>query len=113
MTAWWFEEERVSEEIPSQVEQVPQDGQGVQGAQGAQVYTHSDHLPIVEEDNKVSVDSPELNNRDIWEALLALARAVTTQANLSMVPRVNVEESTMTSTLRELERLNPPNFLGS
>ena len=42
----------------------------------------------------------ELSDRDIREALLALARVVTTQVKLSMVPRVNVAESTMMSRLR-------------
>lgn len=58
-------------------------------------------------------DPPELSNKDIREALLALARAVTTQVNLSMVPRENVVESTMTSRLRDFVRMNPPIFLGS
>ena len=58
-------------------------------------------------------DVPELSNRDIRESLLALARAVTTQVNLSIVPRVNVVESTMTSRLRDFLRINPPIFLGS
>ena len=38
---------------------------------------------------------------------------MTTQVNLSMVPRANVVESTMTSRLREFVRMNPPIFLGS
>ena len=32
---------------------------------------------------------------------------MTTQANLSIVPRVNVVESTMTSNLRHIVRMNP------
>ena len=67
------EENEIQEEIPPQVEEVEQ------GAQG-------DQVPIV----GGSYDLPELCNRDIREALLALARAMTTQVNLSMVPRVNV-----------------------
>ena len=55
-------------------------------------------------------DVPELSNRDIREAFLALARSVTTQVNLSVVPRVNVVESTMISSLRDFVRMNPPIF---
>ncbi|TMX04879.1 hypothetical protein EJD97_004154 [Solanum chilense] len=66
----------MNEEIPPQVEQVPQDGQGVQGAQ------------VPPQD-----------------------RAMTTQVNLSMVPRV--VERTMTSRLRYFVRINSPIFLGS
>ena len=54
-----------------------------------------------------------MSNRYIREALLALARVVTTQANLKMVPRMNVVETTMTSRLRDFVRMNPPIFLGS
>ena len=54
-----------------------------------------------------------LSNRDIGEALLALARAVTTQVTLSMVPRVNFVDSTMMYRLRYFVRMNPPIFLGS
>ena len=38
---------------------------------------------------------------------------MTTQANLSMVLRVNVLESTMTSRLIDFVRMNPPIFLVS
>ena len=38
---------------------------------------------------------------------------MTTQANLSMVPPVNVVKSSMTSRLRHSVRINPPIFLGS
>ena len=38
---------------------------------------------------------------------------MTTQANLSIVPWLNVVESTMTSNLRHIVRMNPPIFLGS
>ena len=40
----------MSEEIPSQVEQVPQDGQGVQGAH---VPSQGDHSPNVEGGSEV------------------------------------------------------------
>ena len=53
-----------------------------------------------------------LCNSDIREDLLGLALTVTTQANLSMVPRMNVVESTMTSRLSDFVRMNPPIFLG-
>ena len=49
-----------------------------------------------------------MSNRDIGEALLALARAVTTQANMSITPRVNVVESNMTFRLRDFLRINSP-----
>ena len=54
---------------------------------------------------------PELSNSDIIESLLALARAVSTQVNLNMVPRVNVVEKTMASRLRDFLRMNPHIFL--
>ena len=47
---------------------------------------------------------------DIREDFLSLALSVTTQVNLSMVPRVNVVESTMTFRLRYFMRINPPIF---
>ena len=86
------EENEVQEEIP----------QGAQFPQG-------DQVPIV----GVGDEPRELSNRDIREALLAFARAVTTQVNLSMVPRVNFVEITMTSGLRDFVRMNPHVFLGS
>ncbi|TMX01730.1 hypothetical protein EJD97_023781 [Solanum chilense] len=106
MDARRLEEERMNEEIPpqvEQVEQVPHDGEGVQGAHGCQV-------PIVGECNEVL---PEMHIRDIRVVLHALDRAVITQANLSMVRRVNVVEITMKSRLTDFVRMNPPIFLGS
>ena len=82
MSARRLEEGRVDEEVPPQVEQVPQ------GAQG-------DQIPIVGRGNDVSVVPPEMTNGDTREALITLARTLTTYVN---VPRVNVIESTMTST---------------
>ena len=38
---------------------------------------------------------------------------MTTQVNLSMVPRVNVVKSTMKCMLRDVVRINPPIFLAS
>ena len=96
-------ENDVHEKIPPQVEQVPQ---------GAQVPPQGDQVSIVEGGNDFSVVPPDLS-RDIREALLALERAVTTQANLNMVPRMNVVESSMTSRLRDFVRMNPPIFLVS
>ena len=63
--------------------------------------------------NEVAGIPSEMSNRDIREAFLALARVVTTQANLKMVPRMNVVETTMTSRLRDFVRMNPPIFLVS
>ena len=91
------DENDVHEEVPPQVEQVPQ----------------GDQVPIVGGGNDVSVVPPEFCNSNIRESLLALARSVTTQENLSKVPRVNVVESTMTNRLRYFVRMNPPIFLGS
>ena len=85
----------MNEEIPQveQVEKVRQCGQGVQGAQDAQVPPQGDPIPNVEE----GIEVLEMSNREIREALIAIARAVTMQANLTMIPRV--VESTMTSRL--------------
>ncbi|TMX04920.1 hypothetical protein EJD97_003882 [Solanum chilense] len=85
--------------IVEEVDNVPQ------GAQG-------DHVPIIVQGNDVPVVLPELTNSDIREDLLALARTVTTQANLSMVPRMNVVESNMSSRLSDFVRINPLIFLG-
>ena len=54
-----LEEERVNEEVPPQVEQVPQGGQGVQGAKDAQVPPQCDPIPNVEG----SIEVPEMSNR--------------------------------------------------
>ena len=56
---------------------------------------------------------PELSSSDTREALVALARIVTTQVNFSVVTRVNVFEITITSRLRDFVRMNPSIFLGS
>ena len=55
----------------------------------------------------------ELTIKEIREAFLSLTRAVTTQANVNIVPRVNSMESTMSSSLSDFVRLNPQIFLGS
>ena len=90
----------VQEEIPPQVEEVEQVPQG-------------DQVPFLGGGNDVPVVAPELSNSDIRDTLLALARSMTSQANLRMVPRVNVVNSTMTSRLKDFVRMNPPIFLGS
>ena len=110
MTARRFEEDRVNEEVHphvEQVEQVPQGGHDVQGAQDAQVPLQGDPIPNVERD----IEVPEMYNREIREVVIAIARAVTMQANLNMIPRV--VKSTMISRLRDYVRMNPPIFLVS
>ena len=54
-----------------------------------------------------------MSNREIKESLVALAQAATTQINLSIMLRVKVVESTITSRLRDFVRMNPPIFLRS
>ncbi|XP_015084123.1 uncharacterized protein LOC107027476 [Solanum pennellii] len=85
---------------------VPQVNQVPQGVQ-------DDQVPIVDGNNKVSIIPPEMDNGEIREALLTLARAMTTQVNRDIGPRVNAMESTMTSRLRDFVRMNPPTFFGS
>ena len=63
--------------------------------------------------NDVPVDPPNLSIRDIREALFYVARGVTTQTNLCMVPMMNVVERTMMSRLRDFVRMNPHIFHGS
>ncbi|TMX04363.1 hypothetical protein EJD97_009502 [Solanum chilense] len=107
MAARRLEEERVNEEVPPQVEKVPQGGKGVQGSQDAQVSPQGDPIPIVEG----GIEVPDMSNREIREALIAIARAVTMQDNLNMMPRA--VESTITSRLRDFVRMNPSIFLVS
>ncbi|TMW97437.1 hypothetical protein EJD97_005529 [Solanum chilense] len=102
--AWRVKENDLHEDIPPQVEQVPK---------GAQVPPQGDEVPILEVVNDFLAVPLELSNRDIREAFLTLARAVTTHENSSMVPIVNVVENTMMSRLRDLLRMNPPIFLVS
>ena len=90
----------MNEEIPPEVEQVEQP-------------VHGDQFPNVEGCNDVTVVPPKLTNREIRKALLAVASALTTHANLSMETRVNVVENTMTYRLRDFVRMNPPIFLVS
>ncbi|TMX04002.1 hypothetical protein EJD97_012228 [Solanum chilense] len=100
------EENDVQEEIPLQVEEIEKVVQVPQGTQG-------DKVPIVGGGNDVLVVTLELSNSDTREGLLALAQAMTTQLNLSMVPRLNAVESTMKSCLLYFVRMNPFIFLGS
>ena len=67
----------------------------------------------MEEGNDIPKVHLEFSNREISEALVALAQALTTQINLSMVPMVNFLEITMTSTFIDFVRMNTPIFLGS
>ena len=68
------EENDVHGEIPPKVEQDKQGPQGSQGYQGV----HGDHVPILEGGNNVPVVAPEFSNSDIREAMLVLARGMTT-----------------------------------
>ena len=61
----------------------------------------------MERGNDVPEVHQELSNREIGEALVALSQAVTTQLNLSMMPRVNIVKRTMTFRLRDFLRMNP------
>ena len=89
----------VQEEIPPQVEEIEKVPQAAQ----------CDQVPNV----GGGYDPPKLNDRDIREALLAFSRAVTTQVNVSMGPRANVVETSMTSRFIDFVRMNHPMFLGS
>ena len=93
-------EEDVNEEVPPQV---VQNGQGVQCNQ----------VPIGEQENEVPVVPPDMTNEEIRSAFLILARAMAAQATRDMGPRVNANEGTMASKLRDFVRMNPPVFLGS
>ena len=57
--------------------------------------------------------STYMTNREIREALLALAQDMTTHVTRDIVPRVNALESTITSRLRDFVRMNPPILLDS
>ncbi|XP_004231717.1 uncharacterized protein [Solanum lycopersicum] len=54
-----------------------------------------------------------MSNKKVRGALVALVRSMIAQANRDMGPRVNAFDSTITSTLRDFVRMNPPNFVGS
>ena len=78
MAARRLEEERMNKEIPPQVEQVDKVPPHVQGVKGSQVPPQGNHIPNVEGGNEVSVVHPDLTNKEIREAFLALDRAITT-----------------------------------
>ena len=71
-----------------------------------------DQVPVMEGGNEVVVVTQELTNKEILEALLVLALAVTTHVSMCE-HRVNVLESTMTSRLRVIVRMNHFVFIGS
>ncbi|TMX04190.1 hypothetical protein EJD97_010881, partial [Solanum chilense] len=73
----------------------------------------NNQVPIMEEGNEVLVVLLKMANGEIREALLTLARAMTTQVNRDIGLRVNAMESTMTSRFRDFRRMNPPIFFGS
>ncbi|TMW97737.1 hypothetical protein EJD97_005056 [Solanum chilense] len=98
-----YKNHKVQEEISTQVEEVEKVPQGSQG----------DQVPNIEGDNEVPEVHLELTNREIREALVSLAQALTTQMNLNMVPTINVVKRTMTSRLRDFVGMNPPIFHGS
>ena len=72
-----------------------------------------DQVPIGNQDNEVPVVPPAMTNEEIRAAFLTLAHAMTAQANRDVGPRVNANESTAASRLRDFVRMNPPIFLGS
>uniref|UniRef100_M1DP86 Gag-pol protein n=1 Tax=Solanum tuberosum TaxID=4113 RepID=M1DP86_SOLTU len=88
------EEEVVNEGVP------PQGDQGLQGDQ-------------VPQENEVPVVPQDKTNEEIRMAFLTLTRAMTTQENIDMGPRVNANESTVASRLRDFVRMNPLIFLVS
>ena len=94
----------MNKEVPSHVEQVPQ---GRQGVKGAQVPPQGYPIPNV----KGGIEVLDMSIREIREALIGIARAMTMQANLSMMPRV-LESSTKTR-LRNFVKMNPPIHLVS
>ena len=68
MAARRLEEERVNQDVPPKVEQVPQGGQGVQGSK---VPPQGDNIPNVEGVNEVPVVHLKFTSQEIREALMA------------------------------------------
>ena len=97
------EEIEMKEEIPPQVEQVEHVEKVPQGYQ----------VPIVGGGDDGPGVPPKLTNGEIREALITLARALTTHVNIVIAPRLNVLESTMTSRLRYFVWMDPPIFFCS
>ena len=54
-----------------------------------------------------------MTNEEVKGDLLNLARAMTTQANKDVGPKMNALKSTTTSRLRDIVRMNHPAFLFS
>ena len=95
-------------------DEVPQGGlaqQGVQVPHDAQMPPQGVQVPIGCQGNDVHVVPPDMTKCEIIESILALARAMTAHVNKGVEPRVNVVESTMTSRLRDIVRMNPPIFI--
>ena len=97
------EENDLNEEIPTQVKQIFK----------IPLYAQNDKVLIVERGNEVPVVPQKMANGEIREPLLTLARAMTIQVNRDIWPRVNIMESTITSTWRNFLRMNPPFCFGS
>uniref|UniRef100_M1DM10 Uncharacterized protein n=1 Tax=Solanum tuberosum TaxID=4113 RepID=M1DM10_SOLTU len=87
MPARRVEVEVVNEGVP------PQGDQGLQGDQ-------------VHQKNEVPVVSPDMTNKEIRTAFLTLAQTMMAQVNRDVGPRVIVNESTVTSRLRDFVRMN-------
>ena len=88
MAARWFEEDRLNEHIPPQVEQVDEVTKDGQEDQVDQVLPQGDHVPSEEGGTEVPMVPPELINQEIGEALISIDLAITNRANFSMVPSV-------------------------
>ncbi|XP_049378060.1 uncharacterized protein LOC125842795 [Solanum stenotomum] len=69
--------------------------------------------PQGHQDVQVSVEVPDMTNEEIKSTFLILARAMAAQATRDVGPRVNANEGTMVSNLRDFVRMNPLVFLGS
>ena len=55
---------------------------------------------------------PDMYNEEVRGALVSLALSMALHTNRDVGPRVNFFTSTMTSTLTDFVRMNPPTFLG-
>ncbi|WMV08905.1 hypothetical protein MTR67_002290 [Solanum verrucosum] len=72
-----------------------------------------DQAPLGRKENVVPVVPPDITNGEIREGFLSLARAMTTQENRDVRPRVNAIENIVALRLRDFTRMNPPTFFGS
>ncbi|WMV54875.1 hypothetical protein MTR67_048260, partial [Solanum verrucosum] len=59
-------------------------------------------VPLGNQGNEVSVVPPDMTNEEIRMAFLTHARAMTAQLNRDVGPRVNANEGTVASRLRDL-----------